>query len=254
VLAQQPRASALITDFDGTLSPIIDDPAHARPLPDALHSLQQLTSDLALVAVVSGRPAEFLRESVGVPGLVLVGQYGMERIVDGEIVVDPRVRAYVDAVAAAATEAQRTWPDVFVERKGDIAFTLHWRRSPIAEPPAGDIEALAARHGLVTQPGRMACELRPPVPIDKGTTVEELIASIDGAAAFAGDDRGDLAAFDALDRWAAGPDRAGAAVRIGVQSPEAPAELLDRADVVVDGPSGLAALLRDLVAAVRPPR
>jgi trehalose 6-phosphate phosphatase len=70
------------------------------------------------------------------------------------------------------------------------------------------------------------------------------------AAVFAGDDAGDLAAFDALDRLR--DDGAlSAAVRVAVRSDEVPAALVDRADVVVDGPAGLAALLAQLGASLR---
>ena len=108
---------------------------------------------------------------------------------------------YLDAVAAAAEEAERTWPDLFVERKGEIAFTIHWRTAPGPAPHEGALADLAARHGLDTQPGRMACELRPPVPVDKGAAVERLWDDHGWLPlnAFAGDDRGDLSAFDLFD-------------------------------------------------------
>ncbi|HEX5096999.1 MAG TPA: trehalose-phosphatase, partial [Acidimicrobiia bacterium] len=61
-------------------------------------------------------------------------------------------------------------------------------------------------------------------------------------AAFAGDDRGDLPAFRALSEAVSG-ERLGAAVRIGVLSPEAPPELRHMVDLTVDGPDGLADLL-----------
>jgi len=61
---------------------------------------------------------------------------------------------------------------------------------------------------------------------------------------FLGDDRGDLEAFDVLDRMAA----AGATVvKVGVTSPEAPAEILERADLVVDGPEGSLSFLGALL-------
>ncbi len=103
--------------------------------------------------------------------------------------------------------------------------------------------------GLELHPARMAVELRPPVPMDKGTVVEELCDGL-AAAGFGGDDAGDLAAFAALERLA-GSARLGHAVRIGVSSAEGPPELLTRADVVVDGPAGLAELLADLGEAIR---
>jgi trehalose 6-phosphate phosphatase len=88
---------------------------------------------------------------------------------------------------------------------------------------------------------RMGVELRPPVPIDKGTVVTEL-ASGRQAALFAGDDHGDLAGFTALNELVAG-GRLDHAVRVAVRSEEAPPALLEAADHQVDGPAGLAALL-----------
>jgi trehalose 6-phosphate phosphatase len=256
-LASDAADAAFVTDFDGTLAPIVNDPAGARPLPAALDALATLAERLGLVAVVSGRPVDFLRAHVPFDRVVLVGQYGMERLVDGEVVVDARVVPYLDAVAAARAEAEATWPDLFVEHKGDIAFTIHWRTAPGLAPHSDALADLAARHGLDTQPGRMACELRPPVPLDKGTAVEALLADSSGirAVAFAGDDRGDLPVFDLFDELSIPPDEAVDdpsvwCTRIAVRSSEAPAELIARADIVVDGPPGLAELLTDLVSAL----
>src|SRR5205807_8406157 len=60
-----------------------------------------------------------------VPGVVLVGQHGLERVVAGRREVDPRVAPWRAAVAAAAREAEAALPDLVVERKGDIAMNLH---------------------------------------------------------------------------------------------------------------------------------
>jgi trehalose 6-phosphate phosphatase len=138
-----------------------------------------------------------------------------------------------------------------VERKGDIAVNLHWRTVP---ERAAELEALGRRlaraHGLDALPMRMALELRPPIPVDKGTVVEALAAGR-AAALVAGDDHGDLAAFAALDRLV-GAGRLGHAVRVAVRSDEAPAALLEAADYRVDGPPGLAELLARLAGLVDP--
>ena len=89
----------------------------------------------------------------------------------------------------------------------------------------------------------MSFELRPPIERDKGTVLAEA-AEGRRQVCFLGDDRGDLTAFDDLDRMA----EAGATVlRVGVDSAEAPEELLERADIVVDGPEGSLRLLRGLL-------
>jgi len=226
----------------------VADPDAARALPESVAALGRLAGRIGLVAVVSGRPVAFLRAVLpetlfgGGAGLVLVGQHGLERLEGGRREVDPRVEPWRAAVAAAAREAEAELPDLVVERKGDIAVNLHWRTIP---GRAAEAEALgwrlAGRHGLEALPMRMAVELRPPIPVDKGTVVEELAAGCH-AALFAGDDHGDLAAFAALDRLVAG-GRLDHAVRVAVRSGEAPMALLEAADHQVDGPTGLAALL-----------
>jgi trehalose 6-phosphate phosphatase len=78
---------------------------------------------------------------------------------------------------------------------------------------------------------------------DKGTALTAAAAGLD-AACYLGDDRGDLAAFDALDALASGGVQV---VRVGVRSPEMPPELERRADLLVEGPPGALALLRSLL-------
>jgi trehalose 6-phosphate phosphatase len=236
----------LVVDFDGTLAPIVDHPDDAVALPGAIDVLRELTARLGMVGIVSGRPVDFLQEHVGIEGLVLVGQYGLEHLVDGRVTFDSRAEPYVQRVAEIATEAGERWPRLVIERKGAIAVALHWRTDPGAVPPIDEVSELASRHGLTLLPGRMVVELRPPLPVDKGTAVESLLSgSAVSWGAFAGDDVGDLAAFDALDRMVA----SGAleeAVRLAVRSEESPPELLDRADAIVDGPEGLVDALRAL--------
>lgn len=248
-IVDDPRRAAFLVDFDGSLAPIVDDPEAARPLPAAVDGLARLTPLVGRTAVVSGRPAAFLQSHVPVPGLVHVGLYGLERVVDGRRIVDPRALAWVPSISAAADELDATLPGLLVERKGDLAVTVHWRTAPSREREAVDaVTAATQRHGLdAPMRGRMAMEVRPPVLVDKGTAVEELVVGM-YAAAFAGDDAGDLPAFAALDRLRREGSLA-ERVSIGVRSPEAPAAVLD-AQIVVDGPAGLAALLDELVRAI----
>ncbi|HTJ76534.1 MAG TPA: trehalose-phosphatase [Acidimicrobiales bacterium] len=239
-----PIGSAVFTDFDGTLAPIVDDPASARPLPGAVDVLGALAGRYGRVGVISGRPAAFLRTHLGGRGLFLSGLYGLELAPgDGEIHTLPAAEAWrevVDEVAARAEAALA--PGLSVERKG-LSVTVHYRGDPArAEAAAAWAENEGAATGLVVHPARMSYELRPPGERDKGAV---LLEAVEGRrqACFLGDDRGDLPAFDALDRLAA----AGTTVaKVGVASPEAPDELLARADVVVDGPEGALRVLRAL--------
>ncbi|MFI5372849.1 MAG: trehalose-phosphatase [Candidatus Eisenbacteria bacterium] len=242
------ETAALFVDFDGSLSPIIDDPARARVLPAARDALARLVPLIGQAAVVSGRPGAFLMNALGIEGLGIAGVYGLERVIDGEVVVDRRVEPWLVAVASAADAAEAALPGLLVERKGRVSVTIHWRGAPDRGPAAlAWAEQNAPPLGLDVLPGRMAVELRPPVPVDKGTTVAELARGAT-VAAFAGDDAGDLPAFAALAGMAQNGELRHA-VSIGVASDEGP-PAVHGADVVVAGPSGLAALFGRIADAI----
>ncbi len=234
--------TALLLDFDGSLAPIVERPEDARPLPNAPGLLSRLAAKLGRVAVVSGRPVGFLAAQLPVDGLTYVGLYGMEQSRDGEYSVDQRVEPYLAAVAAATAELHARLPPELVEEKSGISVTVHWRPVPErCDEFTAIAREIARRHGLGHLDTRMAIELRPPIDVDKGVPVRGLVDGFD-TAAFAGDDYGDLPAFAVL-ADAVSEGRLQRAVRIGVTSSEAPTELADSVDIVVDGPDGLLALL-----------
>ena len=242
-LRADPGATGIFSDFDGTLAPIVDDPAEATALEGAADVLAGLARRYRRVGVISGRPGSFLATHLGGRGLFLSGLYGLETVDDDGVHATDEAegwRAAVDEVVARA-EAE-LGAGVGVERKG-LSVTVHYRND---QSRRSDVEAwtenAAEASGLVAHPARMSVELRPPIEADKGTVLEEAAAGL-GAACFLGDDRGDLEAFAALDRLAEG---GAAVVRVAVTSAEAPPELLERADEVVEGPEGALDLLRRL--------
>lgn len=243
-LRADPARTALLLDFDGTLAPIVEDPTTSRPVAGAAEVLDELAHRYGLVAVISGRPAGFLREHLG-SGPRLVGLYGLEQVQDGVVVEDPAVapwRAVVDEAAAAAVAELP--PEVGVEHKG-LSLTLHVRTCP---EHAATVEAWAAagaeRWGLRHGTAKMSAELHPPVDHDKGTVVRTLLADAGARrGCFIGDDVGDLPAFAALDRHV---EDGGAAHKVVVTSAEVAPELLATADVTLDGPDEVLALLRAL--------
>jgi trehalose 6-phosphate phosphatase len=237
-----PLQAALVVDYDGTLSPIVADAAAAEPHPGVPDLLARLQDRLGLVAVVSGRPVDFLAPLLP-PGLVLAGLYGLEVATVAGRRDHPQAGNWREVVDDVAGRAEARAPSgVAVERKG-LSLTLHFRSVPDLEVVTGAYAAEEAlRSGLVARPARMSWELHPPIDVDKGTAVLDLVGEF-SAVAFAGDDLGDLPGFDALDEL---DTRGVATLRIAVGSAEAPAELLERADVVVDGPAGLVELLETL--------
>jgi trehalose 6-phosphate phosphatase len=236
-----PVRSGVLTDFDGTLAPIVPDPAAAVPLPGTDLILSRLAGRYACVAVISGRPVAYLLDRLGAcPGLILCGLYGLEQVRDGVATERPdaaRWRAMVERVADAA---ERDAPaGVGVERKG-LSVALHVRTAPSLAGWAGAWAAdQAARTGLVAHPAKMAVELLPPVQTDKGSVVAGLA---DGLArvCYVGDDRADLPAFEVLAALAAkGVDT----LCVAVDGDELPSELRAAADAIVDGPEGALGLL-----------
>lgn len=239
-----PASSVLLFDYDGTLAPIVDDPAAAIASPGVDDALALLTERFQRVGVISGRPVAFLSDHL--PASVhLSGLYGLESAHGGRTTVRDGVEHWRQSIGEAADAMDALGlGGVVVERKG-LSVTVHYRNGPASAPAVeAEATALAEASGLHARPAKMSVELHPPVPTDKGAVVRELA---DGATAvlYVGDDLGDVAAFSALaDLRATGT----VTVAVAVTSAEAPAELIDAADVTVDGPEGVLDLLAGLTA------
>lgn len=250
-------------DFDGTLSPIVEDPTQALIHPDAGEVLVELAGVVAAIAVVTGRPArqaidlgrlDRVADGIAEAGkqLVLLGQYGNERWSSAErTVVSPQppegLVAFLDELPRVLAEAGAE--AAYVEDKG-LAHAVHTRRLPDAAaaydrvlPP---LRALAERHGLAVEPGRQVVEVRAP-GMDKGKAVRALVEELGPSGfLFAGDDLGDVEAFRTLRQLSHElPTLLVCSASEGEEPLPALAEL---ADVVVAGPAGVLDLLRRLTA------
>ncbi|WP_097943531.1 trehalose-phosphatase [Streptomyces sp. ms115] len=257
VLARPDRAVVAL-DFDGTLADIVPDPEQARAHPGTVEALAALAPKVAAIAVITGRPAGVAVRYggfAGVPGLehlVVLGHYGAERwdAVTGTVHA-PAPHPGVTAVRAelpGVLHEVGAWNDTWTEEKGQ-AVAVHTRRAqdPQAafESLRGPLGELAAKHGLIVEPGRLVLELRPP-GMDKGVALAGFVAELDAESViYAGDDLGDLAAFAAVEKLRSeGPDGIpGLLVCSG--SAEVP-ELAERADLSVPGPAAVVDFLAAL--------
>ena len=247
-LRADPARAVLLFDFDGTLAPVVDEPAAAAAPAPVLERLERLARSYRAVGIVSGRPLAFLADRLP-PGLALSGLYGLETSLGGVVAEHPEAPAWRDAVARAVAAASvAAGPDgplqgLVVESKG-ISLTLHWRTAPALEADATAFgEELAARVGLHARPAKRSIELHPPVAIDKGTAVRSLA---DGAEAvlYVGDDVGDLPALAALAELAAG---GAATLGLVVGSSELPDALRAAADAVLPTQASVLELLDALL-------
>jgi trehalose 6-phosphate phosphatase len=241
-LVDDPRHGAVVCDIDGTLAPIAPTPEQATVLPGALAELERLAGRYALVACVTGRPAVQARRMVPVEGVAISGNHGLEVMQGDHVTVVPQAARYMEAVheALLVVENDGLLPELGcrVEDKG-VTFSVHFRGSRRPDHALRYLETQIVpkleRAGLAWSFGRMVLEVRPPVPIDKGSALRRLRGRrrIDQVL-YAGDDRTDLDAFRE------------ATIRIAVRSAEGPSELIEQADACVDGPAQVVELLKQL--------
>ena len=248
-------ADALIAlDFDGTLSPIVADPEAAYAETGATDALSRLAAHVGTVAILTGRPVAVVRRLArldDVPGLgalEVLGQYGVERWdAATRQVVAPEAPTAVARAKAGLSEllASLGIDDAHIEDKG-LAIGVHVRR---AVDPAGTfarlrepLAAFAHEHELHLEPGKLVLELRAP-GTDKGGALLGLVDERGArAVVYAGDDLGDLAAYDAVEALRTQGTPGLLVCSLGAER----TELADRADLVVDGPAGLVAWLSEL--------
>lgn len=254
-LRADPGHTAILTDVDGTLAPIVERPEQASVPARASELLAALSERFALVGCISGRRALEARRLVGVGQLAYAGNHGLELLLPGEEEprLDPSVAGDEDAAAdfvANLDADELTETGIRFEDKGPIQ-TLHWRGAADerhAEARAHEIAVAAGKAKLEPRWGRKVLELRPLGGGGKDAAVAALLAGEEIATAiYAGDDRTDLDAFRRL-RELREEKQLGAAVCVGVVSPEAPPGLIEECDLAVDGTAGWLDLLEQLAA------
>ena len=253
VLAQRP--CGLLTDIDGTISPIAPTPDAAFVQPEARRSLAALAGYLDVVAAVSGRAAADAAALVDLPELVYIGNHGMDRLVDGVPQPIAAAEPFVAAVATVlhASEVAYHPPGVLYENKGATG-SVHFRLADDPERTGSQLRAvldpLVAAHGLVMTGGRQVWEIRPPLTVDKGTAARALVLErgLRGVI-FMGDDRTDTDAFVALSALRA--EGGCVVLNVGVVGAETPDIVRELADITVDRVAGAVELLAQLLELAR---
>jgi len=236
----------LITDVDGTISPIVDVPEEARVTPRNLELLAVLRTQLTLTAVVSGREVEDVYRRVGLPGLVYIGNHGMEKWQDGKVVVSPMAAAYRENLSLAALEIKQILIDGMLFEDKGATLSVHYRQTDYPEKIAKELtpsmKIIAEKHNLQLTQGRMVFEFRPPVEIDKGTAFEDLVISHQLDAAFyLGDDTTDVAVFLVARRLRESGQCL--AYGLGVEAQGTPQAVLTEADYLVQEVAGVESFL-----------
>lgn len=252
-LTEAPARGAIFCDVDGTLAPIVRRAEDAHVPEKTSRLLGRLARRYGCVACLSGRSATEAKRIVGVGGITYAGVHGAELLEPGRSRprLMPAFASWGDRVRRFAAERdtrELRLLRVRLEDKGAIV-AFHWRGAPDEDAARTRLEGIAREAeaaGLDIHWGRKVLEIRPPVRVDKGQAVRELVLrSGVRTALLGGDDATDLDGFDALDALVA-EGKLDAAVRVGVRSEEGPVEIVRRADVVVEGAAGFIEVLAAL--------
>jgi trehalose 6-phosphate phosphatase len=235
--SEHPGSTAVLTDIDGTLAPIVPTPDMSEVPTELRELLRRISERYLLVAGISGRKTEDAFELIGLDAVVYFGNHGFEILRDGEVEIIPEAAPYVEAVEGLERRAREELEPLgaFVEEKG-ITASIHYRN---ASPEVGErckefVEREGERLGLRITVGRGVVEARPPVRADKGTATRKVVEEYGPEKAlFMGDDTTDLDAFRELDALRE-EGTLSEMLRIGVKSEEGPPEIISEADLVVD--------------------
>src|SRR5882672_4787399 len=229
----QPGEVILVTDFDGTLAEIVQDPAAARARPEALEALEQLVRLLADVIVLSSRPPAQLEHLVPVSGVRLIGD-------SGRALPRKAHKESLDRFNAEAGRLLERFPGAWLEVK-PASTAVHFRNTELTgEQMLKVLQPLLEDTRLGATPGRRVIEVHAP-NTGKGSALAALLPTEDpGAVVCFGDDENDRSMFEYVGRLDI-PHMC-----VGVWSPEAPKDLFDGCDLVVPGPAGAAAVLQEI--------
>ena len=243
------RPAGLLTDFDGTLSPIVADPTLARLVDGASGALAGLVERLAVVAIITGRDPRDARRLVDVPGVLVAGNHGTEWLEPGadEPVPSPeaaRMRPILDEVLDRVPGID----GVIVEHKG-LSASVHYRK---ALDPEATRKALTRALGSLppeveARHGRMIIDLRPVGLGDKGSAARAIIEryGLRGVVVL-GDDVTDLDMFATVADARSDGDIKGAIIGVGGPNAEVHPDVASVADVVLPSVTDAAGLLARL--------
>lgn len=243
----------VVTDCDGTISPLAIRPEAAVVSPVARAALATLAERLPLVAAMSGRALFDLRALVDLPQLLYIGSHGLTWWYRGVDEMPDDVLPYVEYARLALAElaALRAEPGVRFEAKG-VGLALHYRQA--ANPDAARAHILEAISGspaaqrFEVRQGILVVELFPRLVINKGTALRRLVQRFNlDAILFFGDDLTDVDAMYATTALKA--EHTMQAISVAARHAEAPLLAAEVADYTVDGVAGVEAALEWLVTA-----
>ncbi len=259
ILAQRPLG--MVFDIDGTLSPIAPTPDEAKLYPGVVSILEELREH-AHLAILSGREIENAARMIQLEGLTYVGTHGLEWSeglpqLQG-ITFASDIAEYIEPTKAILhlTETQLAQePGILVEYKR-IGGAVHYRLAPNPDEARQKILALlevpAAAGHISLLDDKFTIDVRVPSTQNKGQALKQLVRDWDvQAILFAGDSKTDLDALHALDKL---QQEGKTTLGIVVHHSDTAPELLEQADIIVQGVEGMVRFLQECAVFLKKPR
>ena len=240
------RKPALITDFDGTISELQEDPTKAFIDPDCLALIRNLLPHLPYLAILSGRDATRLSNLVGLEDVAYFGNHGAESMIGGFRHFQEYSEKDVSKMRELFNDLQTTVsrPGIFWEFK-EISASVHFRMSNIRSTKhvlQESLDNISIPKSIEIFWGREIMEIRLRSSPNKGTALESIVSSNQlRSAIYIGDDTTDLDAMKALYQMKKRMKLKGFSV--AVKSEKMNKDLLRYADLFVDGIEGVETLL-----------
>lgn len=208
----------ILSDYDGTLTPIVKTPELARLSPKTRFFLKALGSrPTFIIGIISGRGLRDINRLVGLNNIYYAGNHGLELRGPKANFIYPATVAYSQTIhhlAQQLEKALREIPGILVEDKGST-LSFHYRLvkpkylrkvkgvfNEIAQP-------LLIRGKIRLTHGKKVLEVRPPIDWDKGKAAFWIMESLRQGKArekerplpiYIGDDKTDEDAFRAINK------------------------------------------------------
>jgi alpha,alpha-trehalase len=176
IIARLKTGPAVFLDYDGTLTPIVNDPAAALLSPEMRATVARLARDCP-VAMISGRDLVDVKRLVGIEGIIYSGSHGCD--IDGPADLVGRQQRgteflpLLDEAEEELTQAVKGIGGAWVERKR-FAIAVHYRLVAEVDVPrvTEAFDRVAAGYPTLRRSGgKKVHELRPDIGWDKGRVV-----------------------------------------------------------------------------------
>lgn len=199
------KKPAVFLDYDGTLTPIVDNPEDAT-LSEEMHDIVKALSEKCTVAVISGRDLKDVKNMVGIEDIYYAGSHGLDISgPDHKKQVGTEALPVLEEIEKEARKKSEEWEGTNIERK-EFVVAIHYRKAD--EATANEVleyarKAAETNEEIKVVENKKVVELRPDIPWNKGKAIDYLLDELaenreEVLPIFIGDDVTDEDGFEFL--------------------------------------------------------